>query len=155
MCRGEAADHGGTLSDGVPFAWRLRAIGAVVAVPPLLEVVSFARIERMLTAVARAGKAPAPDDAVAAAWVDAVLHRLRGPWAHSCLRRASILYYLLRSTGRVVDLCIGVRRDEHGELRAHAWLVRDGEVYLERGRSRDPVAQFTLIAQFPQLPRPQ
>ena len=60
-----------------------------------------------------------------------------------------MLYYLLRSSGRTVNLCIGVRRDEHGELLAHAWLVRDGSIYVEPTSTSEVVSEYTLIAQFP------
>ena len=128
----------------------MRAIAASALVPPLLEVASFARIERTLAALARIPLARAPEDAVAAQWVDGLLSRLYGPWRFTCLRRAAVLYFLLRSTGRPVDMCIGVRRDEAGKLHAHAWLLRDGAVYLESARSRERVADFSVIAQFPQ-----
>jgi hypothetical protein len=49
----------------------------------------------------------------------------------------------------MVSLCIGVRRDEHGELLAHAWLVRDGAIYVEPTGTSEVVSAYTLIAQFP------
>ena len=117
--------------------------------PPLLELLSFARIERLLVFAARLRIARAPDDAVAASWVDSRLYGKPRPWTLTCLRRAAILYHLLRSRGCTVDLCIGVRRDEHGELRAHAWLLRDGSLYLEPAQTGGLVPEFRLIAQFP------
>ena len=47
-------------------------------------------------------------------------------------------------------MCIGVRRDEAGKLHAHAWLLRDGAVYLESALSSERVADFSVIARFPQ-----
>ena len=131
------------------MAWRLRAIAAATVVPPLLELFSFARMERVLRSAANVRVMRAPADRVAAAWVDEFLRRLPSPWKHTCLRRASVLYYLLRSAGRKVDLCIGVRRDEHGELLAHAWLLHDGALYLEPVGTTEVVPDYTLIAQFP------
>lgn len=93
--------------------------------------------------------ARAPADHTAALWVDEFLSRLPRPWTRTCLRRAAVLYYLLRSAGRTVDLCIGVRRDEHGELLAHAWLLCEGVLYLEPAGTTEVVADYTLIAQFP------
>ena len=104
----------------------------------------------MLAVAAHIPMSRAPDDLVAARWVDGFLSRLRGPWQFTCLRRAAVLYYLLRSAGRAVDLCIGVRRDEGGVLHAHAWLLRDGALYLESARSSERVADFSVIARFPQ-----
>jgi hypothetical protein len=145
----EAALRGGPLSAAIPIGWRLRAIAAAAIIPLLLEIVSFARLERFLRSLARVQTQSAPDDLTASWWVDQFLSRLRGPWSRTCLRRAAILYYMLRSTGRVVSLCIGVRRDEHGELLAHAWLVRDGAIYVEPTGTSEVVSAYTLIAQFP------
>lgn len=94
--------------------------------------------------------ASSPPDVIAAQWVDVALSRLPRPWTRTCLRRAAVLYYLMRAAGRRVDLCIGVRRDEHGALLAHAWLLRDEEVYLEPEATRTQVAGYSLIARFPQ-----
>ena len=127
----------------------MRAIAAAAVVPPLLEIFSFARIERFLRSAARLRTARAPADRTAALWVDEFLSRLPRPWTRTCLRRASVLYYLLRSAGRPVDLCIGVRRDERGELLAHAWLLHEGGLYLEPAGTTEVVADYTLIAQFP------
>ena len=131
------------------MAWRLRAIAAATVVPPLLEICSFARLEQFLRSAARVRSARAPADRTAALWVDEFLSRLPRPWTRTCLRRAAVLYYLLRSAGHTVDLCIGVRRDEHGELLAHAWLLREGAIYLEPAGTIEVVADYTLIAQFP------
>ena len=132
----------------------MRALTAVAIVPPLLEIVSFAVVERMLMFAARVHARNGPEDGDAARWVDAWLARLPRPWTYSCLRRATVLYYLLRSAGQPVSLCIGVRRDAGGILRAHAWLVRDGAPYLEPARSGERVAEFKEIARFPQTSAP-
>lgn len=133
----------------MPLGWRVRALAAAAVVPALLAVVSFPRLERFLTAAARMRRGSAPDDQFAADWVDDTLGKLPGPWQRNCLRRASVLYYLLQSSGRAVELCIGVRKDERGVLLAHAWLVRDGAIYLEPTRNRDVAWDFREIARFP------
>jgi hypothetical protein len=111
---------------------------------------SLARLERLLRSSARIQMKNAPDDPTSSLWVDEYLARLPAPWKLTCLRRAAVLYYLLRSSGRTVDLCIGVKRDEHGELLAHAWLVRDGIIYVEPATASESVPEYTLIAQFPE-----
>lgn len=113
-------------------------------------MLSLSRLERLIARLASGATVNGPDDAIAAQWVDVALSRLPRPWARTCLRRATVLYYLIRTTGRTVELCIGVRRDEHGTLLAHAWLLRDGEVYLEPAATRSLVAGYSLIARFPQ-----
>ena len=86
---------------------------------------------------------------LAAQYVDRLLLPLPGPWRWTCLRRAAVIYHLLRSAGRNAELCIGVRREHDGSLHAHAWLLRDGALYLEPGRLPERVADFTVIARFP------
>ncbi len=115
----------------------------------MLEAVSFARIERMLMRAARWRIRRAPDDQLAVAWVRELLSRLPPPWSGTCLRQSSVLYFLLRSAGRDVELCIGVRRGDDGRLRAHAWLARGGVPYLESDRGTEHAGQFNVIARFP------
>ena len=142
---------GTALEGGIPLSpgWKLRAAAASLVVPPLLELVSFARIERALRALARLRPSAPLDDVAAARFVDRFMQRLPGPWGWTCLRRAAVIYNLLRSAGRNAELCIGVRREPDGSLHAHAWLLRDGELYLEPGRLPERVADFTVIARFP------
>jgi hypothetical protein len=125
----------------------------VLVVPPLLGVVSLARLGHWLGGRAGDRRIPAavPDDHAVADWVTGVLRRLPGPWRYTCLRRAAVLYFLLRRAGRPVELWVGVRRVPAGALDAHAWLVRDGRPYLES----DPghAGRYTVIARFPE-PRP-
>ena len=138
------------MSSALSLRWRVRATAAVVVVAPLVAVRSFAQLARWLGNGWRGGApvpAAKPDDAVLARWVDRVLYALPWPWHHTCLRRATVLYGLLRRAGRPVGLAIGVRRDAGGPVRAHAWLERDGVPYLEA----DPAiaASYTVIARFP------
>jgi hypothetical protein len=148
----EARECGGALSAAIPFGWRVRAIAAAAFIPPLLELLSLTRLERVLAFSARPRMTNVPDDHIAAQWVDDTLARLPRPWTRTCLRRAAVLYYLERAAGRIVDLCIGVRRDEHGVLLAHAWLLRDGELYLEPDSTSTQIPRYSLIARFPQSP---
>ncbi len=90
---------------------------------------------------------PTVDDPALAEWVDRVLNRLPWPWRRTCLKRAIVLHYLVHRAGRAAELRIGVRRDEHAALLAHAWLVRDGVPYLESGA--DHVDSYQLLTAFP------
>ncbi|MBK1699556.1 hypothetical protein CKO22_01110 [Thiococcus pfennigii] len=47
-----------------------------------------------------------------------------------CLPQALVGYQLLRRKGFGVELKIGVRKDAHDRLVAHAWLVHEGDVVL-------------------------
>lgn len=107
-------------------------------------------MERITRWVARRG-VPSPDATVdddsLAEWVDRVLQRMPPPWRKTCLKRAIVLQSLLRRAGRPAELRIGVRRDEAGNLAAHAWLARDDRIYLEPGG--DPVSSYQVLAAFP------
>ena len=129
--------------------WRLRATGAALMLPPLIHLVSLERIAGWIArSRAPAGSDPSVDDAALAEWVDRVLSRLPPPWKHTCLRRALVLHYLLHRAGRPAGLRIGVRRDEHRALAAHAWLVKEGETpFLEA--SHEHAESYQVLAAFP------
>lgn len=137
------------MTSGLPLRWRLRATAAVLLVPLLVYLVSFSRLAAWL---GRAGPpAPAVDDGDLAHWVDRLSRRLPGPWRRTCLKRAAVLFHLLRRAGRPVELWIGVRKTATTPLGAHAWLVWEGTPYLES----DPghAGRHTVIARFPETAR--
>jgi hypothetical protein len=138
---------------GLPLGWRLRAAALVLLIPPLVYIVSFARLAVWLEGGAQPAPDPALDDAALARWVDRLLRRLPGPWHRTCLKRSAVLYHLLRRAGRPVELCIGVNRTSQpakGDIAAHAWLVRAGEPYLEA--HPDHALSHVVIARFPEAP---
>lgn len=137
------------MNGGASLGWRFRSLAAVALVPPLLEVVSLARLDRWRAFLSRTVARGLPDDSALADWVDAALRGLPRPWSHTCLRRAAVLFYLLRKAGRPVDLCIGVRRDEKDAVQAHAWLMLAHEPYLEPAATRAVVESYAIIARFP------
>lgn len=136
------------MSEGLPLGWRLRATAAVLIVPPLLYFASFGRLAAWLGENASAQFEHDLDDATLARWVDRLLRTLPGPWHRTCLKRSAVLYHLLRRAGRPVELCIGVSNKETATVAAHAWLVREGEPYLESRPAH--AAQHTIIARFPE-----
>ncbi len=133
----------------LPLGWRLRATAAVMIVPPLVYLVSFSRLAAWLGRGHPRPPDDALDDTALARWVDRLLRHLPGPWHRTCLKRAAVLYHLLRRAGRPVELWIGVHKTGPSPLGAHAWLVRAGEPYLE---SRPQHAmRHTVIARFPDV----
>src|SRR5579862_6006543 len=124
--------RGGVIRRLTP-AWRIRATAAAPLLPPLLHVVRLDRLSRWNERRARHVSDSSVDDAALAEWVDRVLRALPWPWKRTCLKRALVLHYVLHRAGRPVALRIGVRRDTPAALAAHAWLVKDGEPYLETG----------------------
>lgn len=131
--------------------WRLRASLAAVLLPPLVHLASLERITGWIVARSHPADPDATvDDDALAEWVDRVLTRLPPPWRKTCLKRALVLHYLLDRAGRPATLIIGVRRDEHDALAAHAWLARAGTPYLESGA--DQVASYRVLTAFPPPP---
>lgn len=133
------------MTKGLPLWWRLRATAAVMVVPPLVYLVSFARLAAWLGR--SGGPAPQLDDAALAHWVDRMLRRAPGPWHRTCLKRAAVLFHLLRRAGRPVELWIGVHKTAATPIGAHAWLVCDGAPYLEP--HPEHAQRHTVIARFP------
>ena len=128
------------------WPWRLLVCFLVWTVPPLLHVVSIDRLASMV----RSGRAAHthPPDTVLADAVDWWLNRLPWPWRTTCLKRAAIMYALLRRTGVDVELRVGVKRQPDRSFAAHAWLMRDGQAYLEHQAST--YKSFQVIAAFPE-----
>jgi hypothetical protein len=137
---------------GLPVRWRFRAAVLCAVVPPLLEIMSFSKLARWLTSDPEHPRYDARDldDQALAHWVDGWLFRLPWPWRRTCLRRAAVLYALLRRAGRPTELWIGVRREKPGTpMVAHAWLTLDGAPYVEPDPQHP--ARHTPIAHFPDL----
>ena len=127
--------------------WRIRTMAAVLIIPPLLHLRPLHRLAGRLDRGGSRSCPPLPLERLVD-WVDILLHRLPWPWKFTCLKRAAVLYALLRRGGMPVELRVGVRRDAGGELAAHAWLVRDGAPYLET--AQEILASFQIIATFPE-----
>ena len=134
------------MSERLPFAWRLRVAGTALTVPPLLHLMSMHRLATRLSA--RRVRGAQPSSELVVDEVDRWLTRLPWPWRTTCLKRAGVLYFLLRRSGVAVELHIGVKRDAQGSFAAHAWLMRDGVPFLEHPSS--PLATYRVIAQFPE-----
>lgn len=137
-----------------PLRWKVEAGFAALIIPPLVHMVPLHRLARWLGRPHAAPRRHIVPDIRAAAWVDRQLRRLPWPWRRTCLKRAAVLYHLLRRDGVLVELHIGVRRDDNGQLAAHAWLTREDHCYLEpgfqRGEREDRMEDFTEIACFPE-----
>ena len=118
-----------------------------MALPPLVHLVPLNRLAGWIAHRRKRLPDGSVDDAALADWVDRVLRRLPPPWHHTCLKRALVLHYLIHRAGRTTELRIGVRRDEHDALAAHAWLARDDTPYLESGTNR--VDSYQLLTAFP------
>ncbi len=52
----------------------------------------------------------------------------RGLWRANCLERSLVTCWIAVNRGIPADLRIGLRQDEDGERRFHAWVEADGRV---------------------------
>lgn len=68
--------------------------------------------------------------------------RALGRLGTHCLPQALVACRLLRGSGYDVCLKIGVRKDPHGRLAAHAWVEYEGRVILGDLRSPDRFSSF-------------
>ncbi|MGQ0703489.1 MAG: lasso peptide biosynthesis B2 protein [Gemmatimonadales bacterium] len=132
------------------FGPRVRGGVAVLGVPLLLYLVPLPTLTRWIRRRKPGKPDPRIEDAWLARWVDLALHRLPPPWRHTCLKRAVVLYYLLRRYGHPAELKIGVKRNSENQVAAHAWLVREGSLYLEPGGAdRGAMDSYEIMAEFP------
>ncbi len=88
-------------------------------------------------------KAPTnPGEKATISWAVARANRFV-PGRGACLHEALAAHVLLRRNGFSPELKIGVRRDEEGEFRAHAWIEEDGEVVI--GGTRAEVTSYVVL----------
>ncbi len=113
---------------------KIEIVTACAAVPCALELLPADRAFAWLARVPSGGERVSPT--LLAFHVDRILHRGKGVWRHSCLRRATVLALLLRRAGHDARVVFGVRRESDGVLEAHAWIACDGEEpFLEPAES--------------------
>ena len=72
-------------------------------------------------------------------FTDYILNRNILIWRNTCLRRSLLLYHFLNKIGLKVRICFGVKynntvisKNHKGSLEGHAWLLLNGEIFLER-----------------------
>jgi hypothetical protein len=75
-------------------------------------------------------------------------------WRTTCLKRSLLLYRFLSKIGLDIQVCFGVRfsknkmsEDKGTNLDGHAWLLLDGEVFLEK--DIEIVKEFKVTYCFP------
>lgn len=130
-----------------PAEWQLlgRTAGWLVLIRSLLWMRPFPVVQRWADAWARAGTPGLRDDAAQTAQIVRFVPKVSRliPGA-SCLTQALAAQILLGRRGYVMELRLGVGRDEAGHFAAHAWLERDNRIVLGAA----PVAQFTPLPTF-------
>lgn len=71
-------------------------------------------------------------------YTDYILSRNFWVYKSSCLKRSLTLYHFLRKLGIDIQICFGIRykkffagRGGKKKIEGHAWLLHNGEVFLE------------------------
>ena len=77
-------------------------------------------------------------------FTDFIVHRLL-KISNPCLLRCLFLYQYLQAFPLGLKIAFGIRHDSQG-LAGHAWLVRDGDYYLE---AKNPLQQYRLMYLYP------
>jgi len=133
-----------TLLDPENLPFLLRSFAEAVRIPVLLL---FRRVETLYPPPPP-GPPPRFDPEKAAIAVALTEKLLRARWfpvRRTCLRRALILANLLRRSGVETEIGFGVG-PESDDLKGHAWLVRDGDPFLESG---EDLAEYACVFTLP------
>lgn len=107
----------------------MQASGLLLAVELGLKLVSFKTLMALLQgrgSVSGEGPSADPVNPERVAYLVEVASRYH-MLKPTCLKKALVLYGLLRRRGIEVDLVVGVRKAE-GRLEGHAWVKHDGQV---------------------------
>jgi hypothetical protein len=120
------------------------------AVALALRLVGLRRCQAVLTRLAPKGRSAAPPGRAAAAARMVLAASRHAPCRADCLRRALVLWWLLRRAGLPGELRLGVRKRD-GQLEAHAWVEHGGRP-LEDCADEHPFVPFAGPLSLP-LPR--
>ena len=116
---------------------------------PLLVRLSLPRMAVLVSPSQPGGTRPDAEDVRRLVGYVARAQRVLWPVVRSgCLTRGVTLFYFLGRAGMDVSLCFGIA-DPTGHTRAHCWLVRDDEPFLEAVDPRGVYAETYRIG-----PRP-
>ena len=123
----------------------------LLAVDLTLRTFGFARARRWLGG-GGAARPPAPTGAERWAEIEEVARAVAVAAAHHlypmrCLARSLALQGLLARRGIGCELRIGVRKDEAGIFRAHAWIEYRGRAVTEAEGIEERYAPLALLAQ--------
>jgi hypothetical protein len=133
--------------------WRHRRLalavfGTVVSIRFGLYADDFVDLRNRLLAETRVTRAR--DDRTARRLLKAVRISARLVPGASCLTQALAGQVLLARHGLASDILLGVRKDQAGAFKAHAWLYYDGKVAL--GGAPAAASGFSELASFRSQP---
>ena len=91
-------------------------------------------------------------------FTDFILNRNIFIWRNTCLKRSLLLYHFLNKIGVKVKICFGVKyynnmisKNLKDSLEGHAWLLLNGEIFLER--NIEIVDKYAVTYCFPNFQR--
>lgn len=122
----------------------IKITGLLLAIRMGLRILPFSVMLRLLSRVARTVPAPPGDAAYEQRTVRAIARvgsRILG--TRPCLVQALATHFLLQRRGISSRIHIGVTKDEHNQLQAHAWVER-GETILIGGTDAE-IARYTPL----------
>lgn len=96
----------------------------------LMRFLSMPRALQFVSAPLRNGASQINEEELASA-VDSLLSADVFVFRPSCWKRAAILHRYLALEGIESRINFGMRKDDDGEMRGHAWLERSGRPILE------------------------
>ena len=96
----------------------------------LMRFLSMPRALKFVSAPLRNGSSKVDEKELASA-VDSLLSADVFVFRPSCWKRAAILHRYLALEGIESQINFGMRKDDDGEMRGHAWLERSGRAILE------------------------
>ena len=118
---------------------------AIIA--PLLARLKLPKLDSLLTPLDRHPPSDPAQSQKIVAYTNAALYLGRPLLRTNCLTRGLTLYYFLRRSGLLVDLCFGVDNSSN-EFVGHCWLVHDGMPFAEVG---DPYPRYVEVYRLPHI----
>lgn len=109
--------------------WLGEAALLLTSVRLLQRTLPFRRWRRLLTRSAPA-RPPRSGEPSPAELARAIERARRLPGEYTCLPAAYALHLLLHRHGYRSSIQVGVARDAHGKVEAHAWLEYDGQILI-------------------------
>ncbi len=118
----------------------LRMATWVVILSGLVKVLTLPRALAVVATTVRTDAHGDTDPNDLSSAIDALLELDLLMFRPKCWKRATILHRYLALQGIATTIVFGVRKEDDGELKGHAWLQASGQPYLE---SEPPLYKIT------------
>ena len=120
----------------------MRIVGLITLLPVMIKYLTIPTLLKTLTpGENKSGQNVDVDSLIEkiVKYTDYILGFNRLFYKKTCLTRSLVLYHFLRKYGIEVHICLGVKKgeplsevDSEKILKGHAWLVYDGNIFLEK-----------------------